>query len=353
MERTKEQIMKDIEQGKFINETYLSQYDIWERKTPFEQFVDYRMRKLYNGVDLDVSLASILTFSKIYHIDIDTIKSRDKEPCKYEIVYNDRKYSGDTLTSAWSLFRLYLYYLTIDKKYNGPFGVSTRVRALAVGKNTPDAKPKEGFKDYFFRMCVNDEKFFRNVVRSIENSEAEKFLNNYMMAGNYLMIPGKKYQYKSAGKVCGCSFNTARSNGGKWDTIDRFLWIMYQYFFYYEKGMMENAKQIMFRMFNVKMADLQGRDIATELVTDTINWLSDLEINTWKEFVSKNVLEAFIEIKDDGTYGKPISLKTGKVISSKIEETYEPFPDSLEECEKLFSEANKRIEIRTKDIYGK
>ena len=94
-----------MEQGKFVKETYLSQYDIWEKKTPFEQFVDYRMRKLYGNIDLDVSMASMLTFSKIYHIDEVAIKNKVNESGKYGIVYKDNVYSGDTMTSAWTLFR--------------------------------------------------------------------------------------------------------------------------------------------------------------------------------------------------------------------------------------------------------
>ena len=351
MERTKEQIMSEMEQGKFVKETYLSQYDIWEKKTPFEQFVDYRMRKLYGNIDLDVSMASMLTFSKIYHIDEVAIKNKVNESGKYGIVYKDNVYSGDTMTSAWTLFRCYLYYLALEKKYNGPFGVSTRAKALAVNESTPGAKYKEGFKDYFFRMCANNKEFFDEVAKTIKGSEAEKFLHNYMLAGNYMMIPGKKYQYKSGAKVCGCSFNTARSNGGKWDTVDRFLWVMYQYFFYYEKGRIEEAEQSLLQMFSVKMVDIQGADIARELVKDTVEWLSDFGMNTWGEFVSKNVLGAFVEIKGNGIYGKPISLKTGKAISNNIGEAYEPFPNSLEECEKLFSEVNRRIEERTREIY--
>ena len=156
------------------------------------------------------------------------------------------------------------------------------------------------------------------------SDESKKFLDNYLKAGNMIAVPE--------------FFNKTRSNGGEWDTVDRMLWKIYQYF--------ENGKND--RYLNGLFS---GKREAREAALNKCKlWFMDAGFNSWPIFVEKNLLQPFV---DEDNNWKPISLKTGKAISLKISEDYMPMPTTLTECEVFFKTANNGIGKRCRLIWEK
>lgn len=336
------EIMKEIiSSGYFKTENYLSQFEDNENKKSNEllRFLKYKDGYgYYKGIDCDVCLTSMVTYCMMYDfLSENNIQLQFKEQYKYEIKNGENiVYRGDTITSAWTAFKNYLTFLWFKK------GISPLYRELFIEyvnkkgipiKGTitiPNDKDKPSYKsliDYVIDRGTNDEEFCK-IIYSTISGDAKNFLNNYMTAGNYLCIPGNTYS--------GVSFNTARSNGGKWDTVDLFLWKIYQYYHTGDK----------------KYIEMIFTSNQTQLAQDFMRWVHDFGITCWNEFITIHCLQDFVESCGDGKYGKPISLKTGNPIE-EINGGYDPIPKNLEECETFFKTASKRIPLRTQRIFKK
>ena len=322
IEEMKERILK----GEFLNKNYLAQYDPVDCSSTLKRFCLYKSdaEKSWRGEDCDVSLAAVVTYSMMYDwLDGNTIQWQPGSCVKYCVMGKQGKegkgnlYYGDTMTSAWTVLRKYLFCLWEKEPQNSNlrgYFFSNGQELTTYSKNDP----YKGFTDYFFKLLIRN----KDVLDVLEEKVcvvAKEFLDNYLKAGNMIATPEK--------------FNVPRSNNGRWDTVDRMLWKIYQYF---KNG---KDKAFLFQMFT------EEKDAA---VTNCLNWFKDAGIDKWEDFVEENLMMPFVD-KDL----RPISLKTGKAIELGIREDYKPMPTSIEECEVFFETANKGIEERSRLIWEK
>ena len=367
LEHKIEEMEKRILNGDFLSDNYLAQYPPIESANSLKRFCLYRAQIGGLGVDEwtdnDVSLTAMVTYSMLHDWlgGTKNIKPQPKNNRIYEIVIgNGDCYHGDTITSAWTVFRKYLELLWLDVKEKSSekykncmenfLGISNRGTLATVSKNDIDDKKiiksnkyTEVINKYYngnnkyliyddsldvneyFPLLVLENPELLNTIYNEMSTDAKNFLDNYMKSGNFIAVP-----------EC---FNASRSNGGKWDTVDRMLWKIYQYF------NNKDHMKYLYQMFKGKKVE--------KAVDNCTNWFQDsgvaLKEYPWKEFVKDNLLMPFVDINTPDW--KPISLKTGKVIELEITADYEPMPEDLEECEKFFETVNKGIEERNKLIW--
>ena len=316
-------IKEDILQGKFLNENYLAQFPPVASTSPVRRFALYKLDEdeAFKGVDCDVSLAAIVTYALMHEwLIYPTIQKQKGYARKYEIKNGSGTiYKGDTMTSAWPFIKEYLDCLYKHKntsnEFEKSFTLSKRGRLA-----TDDPRYKE-LKKYFYDQIISNEAFLAIIENTISN-EARAFLDNYHKPGNMIICP-KKFNKERAGYQA------------RYDTVDRMLWAIYNYFQTKEKQYLEK----LFRK-------VEGNDLETS-IKNFEKWMDEAKIKTWSKFVEINLLDDFVE-KDTQI---PISMKTDKPIEDS--EDYDPMPETPDEFEAFFSNLNRRIKARTKRIYTK
>lgn len=361
-----ETMKKRILDGDFLCNIYLAQYSPMDCTNPFKQFCLYRVdltnidsekwEKVTNidasevskWVDNDVSLAAIVTYCLMYDWMGDgIILPQPNVETKYQVKIKGHTYRGDALTSAWTPFRRYLESLWLSEKSSKKYRermdkyfdrsankrLKTKLHSPKYQKVIESYYKNENYEDYiqyrgslelkpfFFLAVLKFRELFEAIDQEI-SSEAKAFLGNYMMPGNYIAVP----EY----------FNSGRSNGGEWDTVDCMLWRIYKYF---ASGKDEYLSQL----FCKWETEDEKRRRAVENCKD---WFADSGIHSWEEFVSDNLLTPFV----DPVTKVPIVLKNPNIDLSE-RRTFEPIPKSLEEFEIFFETVNRGILKRNNLIW--
>lgn len=345
LEEQIEDLKNKFVQGYFRDRNLLEQFGHVDCENNLKRFALYRTGAKWENIDNDVSLAAVVMYCMIYDwLELKNIRRQmlfySSSPCnawkKFEIkCENGHCYRGDTMTSAWTPFRKYLELLldgTDDSLHEYKSIMMQLFKKDEGGTLYTTMINNEEYDNFRVAACLqlllSTNRNFLETVDKVISEEAKKFLDNYMKSGNFIAVP-----------EC---FNASRSNGGQWDTVDRMLWKIYQYFC---NG---NDSKYLYEMFT------KNKCVAVE---NCLKWFEDsginkedININRWKKFVKENLLEPFVDL--DTPDWKPISLKTGAPISED-DEDYRPMPEDLGKCEKFFETVNKGIEERNKLIWEK
>ncbi len=285
--------------------------EVWRKeKNQLRKFLEYKDKKsetaFYGDADCDVSLAAMVAYKLLYSdLGNATLERKFNSNLRYEYSLDGVRYGGDTLTSAHTVLKRYLDFAGIQSK------------------NLQTEKWNE-------EVAARVDEIWQQM-----DEKAKAFLKQYMTLGNYICIPCKGYQLPSGYWT---SVNCGRSNYGQWDTVDRFLWKMYQYFY-------TNDSTKLLELFT---------DYKEVLRDDVLAWNEQFHIKTWNDFVEVHALQDFVEVLDSKkkTYGRPMGLKSGKKIDVPIEEEYNPMPQNEEECKVFFEIATSCIQKRGQRIVG-
>lgn len=299
--------------------------EVWlSERNYFKKLLEYKTsRGFYGDADCDVSILSMAMYCLLYeYLTSQDVFLQYGSKVKYELKKGNRRFKGDTLTSAITSIKLYLGYLwkEIDEnkikysrtKFEDFYNIFSGVATTGV----PCAK--EGG---WMKWCANNSSLIWDVMAD----EVKDFLCAYNDFGNYICIPGESY---ALGERKYTSFNMSRSCFGKKDSVDALLLGFYRYF-------STNNILLLEKLFSQK---------SKEIAIETINWLFEFHINSWENFIKMNCLEDFV----DPNSMIPISMKTGEPIT--INDEYNPMPESLEECSTYFSQLSTRIKLRNTRI---
>lgn len=314
-----------------IDEDTLCQFDDtnWYTEDNFlKKYLEYKKTtsSIYKGIDCDVSLLSIVMYVLLSdEVELSDIMNQRSSKQKYEIQSNGTRFKGDTLTSALHILKLYLgclwKYIDNDdklkkeKKYQEFYEIFPYVARTGV-----PVAPTGEWNEYCFENS--------DIIWNVMDESAKQFFRCYNMFGNYMRIPGSSYQI---GSKIYTSFNMARSNKGKWDTIDTLLVKIYAYY-----------KNNDFRYLSMIFTDKKD-----EITQETLQWLQ--EFTNWADFIEKNALNAFVD-KDTLV---PISLKTGYPIQIETINNYDAIPKNYQEFLIFFEQVSNRIILRNENIYMK
>ena len=333
--------------GEFASQNYLEQYG-----SSLKKFAEYKSDVgIYKGVDCDVSLAAIVSYHKAYgYLSNGCIVKQTSNPNetiiipkKYEIRVQGKNsslhiYRGDTMTSAITVFKKYLYCLWESENGTSAFkGLFEKhsLNKLQVPKLIEDEY--YDFNDYLFDKIITDAYFAKTIYDEMSQS-ARKFLDNWQKIGNFIPVPPLV-------NISRCNPGD-RKRVGYWDTADRMLWKIYQYFHLRDKKG-KYDKQYLAQMFS------KNKEEATE---NTVNWIGDCG-GTWESFVEQNMLEAFVTKK--GLIPKALKCSQSSEVEvaindGNINEDYKnPLPETAEEFECFFANANAWIELRSIAIQEK
>lgn len=294
----------------------------------FKRFLEYRSEASieYQYVDCDASLLCVTMYVLLSNIlKVDNILPQYRSSVKYEIRKDGMRFKGDTLTSALYPIKLYLgclwekahesKRLQANKKYLEFYQLFDYVAKTGI----PVAPEGE-----WIEYCLKHSDTIWNAM----DEPVRQFLRSYMMFGNYMRIPGNSYL---TGNKRWLSFNTARSNRGKWDTVDTLLIKIYVFYRCHDVTYLES------------IFTEQHRAIAQE----TISWLK--EFKDWKTFLEENCLYAFVN--SDSLI--PICMKTGKEINGISAEKYDAIPKNYQEFLVFFRQLAERIQARNVCLYEK
>lgn len=233
-------------------------------------------------------------------------------------------YGGDTLTSAITVFKRYLA-AKIGAGEAEPlkdYFEATKAGVLASGDLRPDKlfEVKIRYADEGGQAGIA----FSQMVGEVLSEEAKKFLKNYLTLGNFLPVPP--------------GFNSQRSNYGKWDTVDRMLYVLYGYFVEESEGTSSLANLFL------------GGEKLPASVENVQKWMEDFGVSgrgmdNWCKFTEANHFTPFLDESH-----RPIALKTGKAIQ-KTDFLSGRFagsllPSTVAEHEIFFANANRCIEQR-------
>ena len=100
----------------FDNDTYLEQYNQlgFPNLERLDNWADFLVCRSQNdGVDLDVSPVAMWTYCMMYGWDTKGISKQEDAKHKYQVEHNGHIYRGDTMTSAWTVWRKYM-----ENKFN-------------------------------------------------------------------------------------------------------------------------------------------------------------------------------------------------------------------------------------------
>lgn len=274
---------------------------------------------VYKGVDLDVSLGNVVMYQILNPILKDGLIVPQKGSYgKYEIICQENTYRGDTMTSLWTVIRLYLTEMWFSSDSSEQFKkIFEQYRnVLCIPKNREDEY--KNFQSYVEQNMAKDNEFFTIVFNEIAKSpELVSLISSYFLAGNYIEVP--------------LEFNANRSNAGKWDTVDRLLWKIFQY---YSTG----SDVLLESLFS---------NLGVNTIANTKAWLQ--KNKSWNLFIENHCLQDFVVNLGNGKYGKPYSLITGKEIACNNDELrYEPIPKGLKELESFCINNSNMIKARTK-----
>ncbi len=309
----------------------LCQFDneIWANENnALKKYLQYKIRTepIYQGVDCDVSFLAILMYMILNpKLKSDDIKNQYNSSIKFEIISNSKRYKGDTLTSALYMLKLYLGCLWNKIDNNKQLLHINNYKAFydlfkQTSRNGLLISPTGNWEQY----CYDNSDIIWNAI----DKEVKEFFCAYFKFGNYMCIPGNSYK-REDGKYT--SFNMARSNGGKWDTVDALLGKIYAYYKYRDS----------------KYLSAIFTDEKAKITAETKEWLDGFD--GWRDFIEKNELSAFVTKHSFA----PISMKTGRKIKIKDIISYNPTPTTYKEFLKFFKQTSKRISTRSEIIYNK
>lgn len=304
----------------------------------FKKLLEYKFKNKVNkgshyssDIDCDVNILCIVMYTLMNSDGELNIKKQDESAHKYEILKDQKVYKGDTLTSAIYFIKLYLGCLwkEIDEnkelqeieKYRNFYNLFEEIS----NKGIPVA-PTGNWGTYCYANS--------DIIWKVMDNSVKNFLKNYNMFGNYMCIPGKTEK--------GSSFNTLRSNIGKWDTVDTLLAKIYGYYRSIDIYKSEDTSYLE-AIFVCK-----NSEIKKELVEETREWLD--RFGSWINFVEMNALQPFVDEKT--LY--PISMKSGDLIDTDEIEimTYNPIPEDYKGFITFFKNVSEKIALRNKYIYG-
>ena len=294
----------------------------------FKRFLEYRSEASieYKYVDCDASLLCVTMYVLLSNIlKMDNILPQYRSSVKYEIRKDGMRFKGDTLTSALYPIKLYLGCLWEKVHENKRLQANEKYLEFYrlfnyVAKTGIPVAPEGEWIEY----CLKHSDIIWNVM----GEPVKQFLKSYMMFGNYMRIPGNSYL---TGNKRWLSFNTARSNRGKWDTIDTLLIKIYAFYKWHDVTYLES------------IFTEQHRAIAQE----TVSWLK--EFKDWETFLEENCLYTFVN--SDSLI--PICMKTGKVINGISVERYNAIPEDYQEFLVFFEQLAERIRTRNICLYKK
>ena len=294
----------------------------------FKRFLEYRSEASieYQYVDCDASLLCVTMYVLLSNIlKMDNILPQYRSSVKYEIRNVGMRFKGDTLTSALYPIKLYLGCLWENVHENKRLQANKKYLEFYqlfdyVAKTGIPVAPEGEWIEY----CLK----YSDIIWNVMDEPVRKFLRSYMMFGNYMRIPGNSYLTENKRWI---SFNTARSNRGKWDTVDTLLIKIYAFYKWNDVRYLES------------IFTEQHRAIAQE----TISWLK--EFKDWKTFLEENCLYSFVN--QDSLI--PICMKTGKAINGGSVERYDAIPKNYQEFLVFFEQLDERIQARNVCLYKK
>lgn len=165
----------------------------------------------------------------------------------------------------------------------------------------------QGFDGKTIRKNFDD--FVLDNISNINISEnASNFICNTHSIGNFFPVPQ--------------GFNTGRSNFGKWDSWDLVMKQIYLWF--------QDNPNISVQTNNTALTKLlsNSKNVG-DAVNHCVQWLKNF--SDWKDFVNGNHLNSYVDSK-----GKPILFFKNHSLEN-------PLPNTLEEMEEFFKNANNCI----------
>lgn len=165
----------------------------------------------------------------------------------------------------------------------------------------------QGFDEKTIRKNFDD--FVLDNISNINISEnASNFICNTHSIGNFFPVPQ--------------GFNTGRSNFGKWDSWDLVMKQIYLWF--------QDNPNISVQTNNTALTKLlsNSKNVG-DAVNHCVQWLKNF--SDWKDFVNGNHLNSYVDSK-----GKPILFFKNHSLEN-------PLPNTLEEMEEFFKNANNCI----------
>lgn len=165
----------------------------------------------------------------------------------------------------------------------------------------------QGFDEKTIRKNFDD--FVLDNISNINISEnASNFICNTHSIGNFFPVPQ--------------GFNTGRSNFGKWDSWDLVMRQIYLWF--------QDNPNISVQTNNTALTKLlsNSKNVG-DAVDHCVQWLKNF--SDWKDFVNGNHLNSYVDSK-----GKPILFFKNHSLEN-------PLPNTLEEMEEFFKNANNCI----------
>lgn len=203
---------------------------------------------------------------------LDGFRCEEKRKGKYELVSGDSHFSGDTMTSIWTVLKEYIQTQTND---------SQKIS-------------------------------FEYVIRNIDNIEisdaCSRFIELGHSIGNFIPVPN--------------GFNNGRSHLGKWDSWDLTLTQMYQW--YKDNHLLKEGSEIK-NINNNALCDLFGKRQDAKI--NCQKWLENFK--DWDSFVKENYFESFVDEN-----GVPKKFFDGHTLDNPLpkDQQFEEFFKAASEC---------------------
>lgn len=302
---------------------------------PKDDWTDFVRYKFGNaGADCDSGVAAMLTFKRIYtYLKDGEITPKSKKDTEYSIDLREptRKYGGDTLTSALTILKTYLYFLRQQANEEDEFcqWVScTKKRHYVCIPADKDSAVYKNFNSYLYDRI--DE--LAEPIGRMLSEDCKQFLTNVWNQGNMMPVP----EY----------FNRARANFWHGDTVDRLL--TYLYYFFLSNG---DEKYLVLLLRNKRKNE--------DAVAKAKAWIAEVcgerkGKEGWNTFVEIHFLQPFCW-KDENDVYVPLCMYNGKPLQKALRSPYNKkqlnfLPASLQECESAFRTLNTAIQERSKLI---
>lgn len=156
--------------------------------------------------------------------------------------------------------------------------------------------------------------------------EADRLADLYHTFGNFMLLP-----YRS-----GASINQIRGIKESHDYFDLYLLAVYNSYF----TSAVKAEKVW------EMADVLGENSALTLFFEYLAQVYGMEKSGWKHFVEYNLLQDYVEVNPDGSYGKPKELWKGH-FKGDVK------PKAMDEFQQFWRNASDRILARGERIFKK
>ena len=183
--------------------------------------------------------------------------------------------------------------------------------------------------------------------------EALEFIDAYHTPGNFWILP----------YIEGMSVNCARGIGAARDYFDLFLCAVYNYFLSLNRKEKEydriTLKKILsentVRLFEIYLNSFLRNDDADPeiypLGSEKIkNNFRKNQLLGWKEFIDDNLLQDYVEVNEDGSYGAPKELWEGHFTT--FNDTFYPYPITTNQFIEFWVNATSLIKKRGARIYA-